>query len=165
MDPEARLHQLVTESVRRLVAAGARDEALGLQKRGRGIAMLRTADSMVPVARAFRLGVLLLGHDGELWSVGKITRAVAPGRPQGLSASVDQRRADRLAASRGHFVEGEVVHYDWAPIAQDSETLRAGTGPLRLRGDDIVVHWGPASGDLRPLEEYLRDREEVMFLD
>lgn len=156
------LRELLAATVLRLDASGATDESLAIVKLPRGIGPLKTSLRMEPVGRAWRLGVLLLSRDGSLFETGKITRSVEPGRPQSLSQSVEQRRADRMAASRGHFRVGEVVNYEFEPIAVDAESLRLGSGPLSLVGADVFVRWGPASTARRPIAAYLDDRIEVL---
>ncbi|MCU1529638.1 MAG: hypothetical protein JWP75_3401 [Frondihabitans sp.] len=148
--------------MRSLSASNARDEALAVVKEPHGIGPLRTSLRMAPVGRAWRLGVLLLTRDGTLYATGKITRAIEPGRPQALSLSVEQRRTDRMAASRGRFALGEVVNYEYTPIAQDPESLARGSGPLTLEGASVFVRWGSALGERRPLPAYLADRAEML---
>jgi hypothetical protein len=158
----AALRELLATTVRELVASNARDEALAVVKEPRGFGPIKTSVRMAPVGRAFRLGVLLLTRDASLFATGKITRAIEPGRPQALSLSVEQRRADRMAASRGHFALGEVVNYEYTPIALDPESLARGSGPLSLEGTDVYVRWGPALAERRLLPAYLVDRAEML---
>lgn len=156
------LRDLLRETVERLRADGAPQETLAVVKNPRGFGPFKTAVSMAPVGHAWRLGVLLLEADGTLHSTGKITRAVVPTRPQGLSRSVEQRRADRLAASRGRFAEGEVVDYAFGEVAQDARSLRLGSGLLSLEGETVLVRWGPAAHEVRPLAAYLADRAALL---
>jgi hypothetical protein len=158
------LDELLRRTVTELDAFGARDEALARVRDPRGIGPFKTAAAMVPVGRAWRLGVLLLDREATLGATGKITRAVEPGWPTNLSLSVEERRADRLAASRGRFVTGEVVNYAYETIDRDPESLAAGSGPLSLDGDRVLVHWGPAAAERRPIAAYLADRIELLHL-
>lgn len=131
----------------------------------RGFGPLKTSLRMAPVGRAWRLGVLLLTREGGLYATGKITRAVEPGRPQALSLSVEQRRTDRLAASRGHFALGEVVNYEYVEVALDAPSLAQGSGPLSLDGVEVMVRWGRNPSERRPLAPYLADRVEMLQRD
>ncbi|GAA4684700.1 hypothetical protein [Frondihabitans cladoniiphilus] len=170
-DPAETLSAIVGRILTGLIERGARDEALAVPKAGRGIGPFRASSSMSPVGRAWRLGVLLVDRDGRLYATGKLTRAVEPGRPQGFSAMVEQRRADRMAASRGKFVEGEVVNYEWTPLTTDSESLRLGSGPLSVgeagstREGAILVRWSATVPDRRMLEPYLEERAALLDLE
>ena len=157
------LAAFLSATVDHLVTIGARDEALAVRKPSRGIAALRTPESMRPVGRAWRLGVLLIERDGSVSAAGKITRAVRPGWAQNLSASVEARRSDRLAASRGKFDDGEVVNYEFTPVSLDIAQLEAGSGPLLLRDGGVLVRWSEAG--YRPLAPYVTDRIEMLMAD
>lgn len=163
-DAPRRLRELLLSTSSELDATGARDEALAVRKDGRGVGPFRSATSMTPVGRAWRLGVLLLDRDGNLAATGKITRAVAPARPQNLSRSVEVRRADRLAASRGSFRDGEVVNYEYTEVPQDAESLASGAHLLSVdpATGAILVRWGTTDSERRPLADYLRDRREML---
>jgi hypothetical protein len=157
------LPHYLSSTVEHLDAISARDEALAVRKASRGFAVIRTPESMTPVGRAWRLGVLLLARDGSVGAAGKITRAVKPGWAQNLSASVEERRSDRMAASRGKFAEGEVVNYDFTPLALDAASLERGSGPLLFRDGVMLVRWSPTG--YRPLEPYVTDRIEMLLAD
>jgi len=157
----ARLHELLTRTATDLTQLAAPDEALGVFTRGRGFARFRGADSIRPTGRAWRLGAVLLTRDGSLYATGKVTRAIVPLRGvTNRSPEADQRRAERLAASRGGFVEGENVNFGHVPIALDGESLARGSGPLSVQGGELFVRWasGDATHGISPLEPYLRDR-------
>lgn len=155
---------LLRATVDRLTAAGARDEALGAVKEPRGFGPFKSSPAIAPIGRAWRLGSLLLGADASLFSVGRITRATDTGRPQGLSLGVEQRRAERIAAMRGHFADGEVVNFDYEPVDTGAAALADGRGTLLLGADGTVrLRWNSA-GDTRALAAYL-DEQVALLLD
>lgn len=156
----AGLTELLKATAATLAERGAKDEAIGELRQPRKILLVTRAAVMEPIGRAWRLGVVLLDRDGRLYATGKITRAVVPGHPTGLSASVEQRRADRLAASRGRFAPGDVINYEVTAIPIDIAAMREGTGPIALRDGEAVVRL-PTGGSV-PLAAYLADRVEVM---
>ena len=156
------LARLLRETAAELDARHARDEALATVKASRKLLLVHTSASMQPAGRAWRLGVLLLGRGGEVWATGRITRATEPKKEQGLSASVEERRDARRAASR-RFAEGEVVNYGHVPVRTDAEALRSGAAePLVLVGDAVHVRWGRGPGELRELGAYLADRADLL---
>ncbi|RKR74392.1 hypothetical protein C8E83_1504 [Frondihabitans australicus] len=158
------MRELLLATAASLEASGAPDEALGVRRAGRGVGPFRSAESMVPVGRAWRLGVLLLGRDGSLAATGSITRAVTPTRAQNLSGQVERRRADRLAASRGSFEEGEVVNFGYSAVAVDAASLEAGAGVVSVAADGtLLVRWGTTDAERRPLADYLRDRAALLL--
>jgi hypothetical protein len=160
------LPALLSSTVARLVSAGVHDEALGAFKPSRGVLIFRTADAFTPVGRAWRLGVLLLDRSGNLYSLGEVTRAVAPGRAAvNRSAAGTERRAYREAASRSAFPPGEAINFGHAPLALDAVALAAGSGPLFLLGGQIMVTVDPASGGATDLERYLADRVAALTGD
>jgi hypothetical protein len=161
-DPAAALHALLAATVAHLESVGARDEALAVVKDPRGIGPFKTQTSMQPTGRAYRLGVILLDTEGRLFRVGKITRATDTGWPQNLSASVEQRRADRRAASRGHFVDGDVVNHGHVEIPQDREHLTADSDPVSFDGEHFFIRWGTTRSERRRLDLYLADRSELL---
>jgi len=157
----ADLAELLRATVAQLQARGAPDEALAEVRVPRSIGPLKRQPRMVPVGRAWRLGVLLLSADGSLRRTGSITRAVEPTRSQGLDSGVEARKEARRRAVRS-FQEGDAVDYDWEPIALDAAALARGSGPLSLRGRELRVQWGPNAHETRPLAAYLVDRIEVL---
>jgi len=120
---------------------------------------------MIPLGRAWRLGVFLLARDGTLHATGSITRAVAPGHPGYQSASAENRREHRAAAFRGPFERGEPVNFDAAVIELDAVSLRASRGPLFLRDDAPLVRWSPSAGEdtAVPFGPYLEDRISLLL--
>jgi len=158
----ADLAQLLRDTAAALDARHARDEALATVKPSRRLLLVHTSASMQPAGRAWRLGVMLLDRDGRAWATGSITRATEPKREQNLSASVEERRDARRAASR-RFTEGEVVNFGHVPLPLDAESLRSGAAdPLLLRGGVVYVRWGQGADELRELRAYLADRSEFV---
>jgi hypothetical protein len=160
------LQRLLAATVDQLAATASRQEAIGYLKTSKGLGLLRRPPVMVPLNRAWRLGRLLLDDDGNLFLAGKLTRAVEPGRPTNLSSSVEQRRADRLAASRGHFSPGEVINYEVTPIAVDATSLENGEGPLSLDGENVLVRWEKTGGQEANsrLDAYIAERMSLLTL-
>jgi hypothetical protein len=160
------LRDLLAATVARLDAAGVHDESLAVLKHSRGVLGLGASDSLVPTGRAWRLGVLLLGRNGELYSTGEVTRAVQPGRAAvNRSAAGEQRRAIRAMAARGNFPRGEVVNFGWEPIELGAASLAAGSGPLSVRDGVLHVRIGQSEIGVVPLEPYLNDRVSILFGD
>jgi len=158
----ARVRELLARTATELEQRAAPDEALGVFTRGRGFARFRGADSIRPAGRAWRLGALLLMSDGALHATGKVTRAIVPLRGvTNRSPEADQRRAERLAASRGGFAEGENVNFGYTPIALDGDALLRGSGPLSVRDGEVLVRWAPGDG-VTPLERYLHERVALL---
>lgn len=160
------LGELLAATVAQLVASASREEAIGYLKTSKGLGLLRRPPVMVPLSRAWRLGRLLIDREANLFTAGKLTRAVEPGRPTNLSFAVEERRSDRLAASRGHFTVGEVINYEVVPVAVDAASLAAATGPLSLDGTTVLVRWegtGGREANLR-LDAYIAERMSLLTL-
>lgn len=161
-DAIAGLRAALDEAVRRLDAAGARDEALAeFVPRHRRLLITREA-TLRPIGRVWRLGVLLLDRHSVLRATGEITRATEPGRPAYQSLSAETRRAYRAAAQRGHFAVGETVDWDAPVIDLDPDALSRSTGPLVLRDGRVLVRWSAASTATIPFETYLAERVELL---
>jgi hypothetical protein len=154
-----RLDDLLARTVARLESLGVADESLGEFRKPRRL--LPAPPSMTPTGRAWRLGVLLVDRELHLYATGEVTRAIEPGRAAvNRSADGERRRSDRMAAARGPFRRGEVVNFGYLPLALDDESLAAGSGPLSLEGETVVVRWGDGFGELgiSPIEDYFDDR-------
>lgn len=168
-DPITRdLRALLAHTVERLETMGVGDEAIATLLPARRIALIRRPAVMEPVARAWRLGVLLLGRDARLFGTGRITRAVEPKHATVyLNEESRQRRELRQAAARGDFMPGDVVNFDVVEIPLDAEGLRAASGPLTLHGDTVMVRWYEGQGDdaLSSLESYLAERLAILLDD
>jgi len=153
-------------AIDRLTAAGARTESLAELRIPRAIGPFRRAPRFVPIARVWRLGVVLLeavpGDAARLFATGSVTRARDPRHPNFTSVSGEERREVREAARRAGFADGETVDYDAQPLPLD-DTL--GTiGPLVLRDGELFVSWsGTRSADsLTPFADYLAERVELL---
>ena len=154
------IRSLILTARNRLADAGAPDEALASfvpEHRGR---LFTKKAVMLPLGRVWRLGVLLLDADAQLYQTGLTTRALEPGRPAYQSLSAEQRREYRAAAYRGKFARGETVNFDATPIVVDPAALRSSPGVLFVRGDRAFVRWSSTAPDEAAvdLEAYLNDR-------
>ena len=160
----AGIRGLLERAVARLTAAGARDEALAEYVPEHRVLLVTRRAVLRPIGRVWRLGVFLLAADGTLFETGLTTRALEPGRPAYQSASAEQRREYRAAATRGRLPHGETVNFDAVEVVLDSEHLRASTGRLFLDGDRARVRWNAGAGDADAvdLESYLTDRVELL---
>lgn len=150
----------IADAVRQLTAANAHTEALARFEPARRRALLFTAEArMVPLGRVWRLGVFLLGLDGQLYATGRTTRAVDPRHPGYQSVSAEERRGYRAAAFRGPFDSGETVNFDAEPIALGEDQASAARA-LVLKGGRPLVRWSAAAPDdaLRPFADYLAER-------
>lgn len=145
-----------------LSAADVPDDALArLESAHRRLGIPRPA-RLRSLGRVWRLGVLLLQSDGTVHATGAVTRAVPPGHPGHVAASVEARREMRAAAFRGPFRPGETVHFD-AP-AIDLAALEGADGPLFTRDGRPLVRWSVSAGDdsARDLEAYLAERVDLL---
>ncbi|MES2092343.1 MAG: hypothetical protein V4531_00840 [Actinomycetota bacterium] len=170
-DPEAipvDLRRLLVDTIERLEAMGVADEAIATLRPSRRIALIPRPAVMEPVGRAWRLGVLLLDRDGRLFATGGITRAIElTHQTVYMNADALHRRELRVAATRGGFAPGDTVNFDVAEIPLEAASLRAGAGPLSLRGDTVMVRWVAGEGDphLAILATYLAERTSILAGD
>jgi hypothetical protein len=137
-----------------LAARGARDEAVGIwrERKVLGVARPPVID---PAGRAWRLGALLLDGEGNLYAVGRVTRAIEP-RDFNSDKTVagEARREEQRAAARGSFVRGETVNFDIRALDP-----AAPEPPLAVVDGELTV----VDGSVRmPLERYLADRAELL---
>lgn len=161
------VRELLDRTIAQLESAGIHDEALAAWKHSKGIFGVGASDSLVPAGRAWRLGVLLLDRAGFLYATGEVTRAVQPGRAAvNRSAAGEERRAIRAIAARGDFARGEVINHGWQPIPLDRASLEAGSGPLTVTDDGVVmVRFDPGDLGVAPLDRYLADRVGILIAD
>lgn len=162
------LGDILHETVKTLEDIGAPDESLGEFKSSRGFLGFRSAPVMQPVGRAWRLGVVLIDQDRNLYSTGQVTRAIEPLRAvTNRSPAAEQRREDRRAAARGRFTVGEVVNHQFVPILLDAKSLQSGSGPLSIEGEAVMVRWdsGQGKNGIALFEWYLKDRVSLFLLD
>ena len=143
-------------TVAELQRIGAPDEALGVLRLGRGIGPLRTAPMLIPIGRAWRLGVLLVDVQGGIYATGEVTRAIEPLiAVTNRSAEAERKRELRRMAARGPFAEGDTINVDFIPLSLDEPAE-----PLTREGDDLLVRL--PSGSRVPLEQYLADRVAIV---
>lgn len=160
-----RARDAVDRAVRALIRASARTETLAEYVPGRRVLGMPRAPRMSAIGPVWRLGVLLLDADGRLYATGRVIRAERAVRKSVTAESVAEQRAYRAAAIKGGLPEGATVVFDAEPIALDADALAAGaaSGPLVMRGDEVLVRWSPTQPDaLIPLEAYLRDRVDLL---
>ncbi len=124
----------------RLVAAHARDEALGVYERpGRTLGVIPRLARIRPAGRVWRLGDYLLMPSGALLRTARVVRVAGMDRRRSVIAvAATEHHELALAARRGGFREGETVNFDAIPL-------------------------DPASLDLPVLEPYLDDRAELLI--
>lgn len=160
----AAVRAILERAASRLAAAGARDEALAVYVEPRKVLGITRQPVLRPVARAWRLGALLLGRDGTLYATGAIIRAGEAGVRNYQSQSAEDRRDLRAAALRGKFAPGETVNHGWtvldpaaftrpAPLDEPAEVVfLAPDGSVRVR-------WNRALGDSasRKLAAYVEE--------
>lgn len=160
----AEVRAATAEATERLAAAGAPDEALAEYTPERRVLLFTRTPRMRPIGRAWRLGVFLLDRDGTLYAAGSSTRAVAPGRANYQSVSGEARRAQRSAAHRARYADGETVNFDARPIALDA-TLAEASGPLFIAGGRALVRWNATADATTAIEfgPYLRERLDLML--
>jgi hypothetical protein len=144
------LSALIARTIEQLDAGGVVEEWLATLKPGRRIGPITTAQRLVPVGRAWRLGELLITRDGQLYSTGSVTRAVQPTDfAANKSPAEHERRELQRAAVRGSFATGSSVNFGYEPISLgETPKLRAVDRVLTLRLQHAEV----------PLETYLGDR-------
>lgn len=140
---------------------GTPREALGRRELpGRVRSALGARPRIVPAGEAWRLGILLLTDDAVL-AAGEILRAAAE-RRRGFTAEASRQRAELQAmCSRGGFAEGATVNIDPTPLDLDVLAVGGRTGPLEMRGTQVLVHWTPGA-DPMSLEAYLDERIRLL---
>lgn len=159
----ADLRTAITHAISRLTASDARTESRAVVTKPRRILGLERAAVLRPAGRVWRLGVVLLDEEGRLYAAGAIVRAVPPGHPGHVSQLAEQRKAERAAALKAGYREGETVNFEAPEIVLDAALLRAADGPVLLRDEGVLVRWSPASGaSLMPLVGYLAERVELL---
>ena len=96
-------------------------------------------------------------------ATGTTTRVTEPGRPQGLTASVELRRAERAAAMQGGFEISDVVNHGTAPIAIDASLIDApADAVLAIRDGVALVRWGRTAAERTRLDAYLADQLDLL---
>ncbi|QLD12119.1 glutaminase [Microbacterium oleivorans] len=151
---------LIDDARRRLAAARAPRERLGVRQEGRRLLGFGRATRILPVGDAWHVGVLLIA-DEEVFATGEVLRARAEA-VRGYTAESQRARSERAAAAfRGGFAEGEPVHLGWSAV--DVARVDGGevSGPLARDGDVVAVTF--AAGARMPLAAYLDDRISLQF--
>lgn len=148
------MHELLVAAVERLDAAGARDEVLVelTQPRWLGVKLAARLDT---VERVWRLGVLLLGHSGNLYATGTTLRVSEPRHPNAQSRLAEDRRELRALALKSGISGGETINLDAVDIHLDA--VDAQSRPVARTDAGLVVAWAPGS-ELTPLAPYLDER-------
>ncbi|AJM77747.1 hypothetical protein C5C66_06740 [Rathayibacter toxicus] len=160
----AGLAEVLTGVIAQLQRRGIDNQAVADLHTPRPLLGFHRKPVMIPVTRAWRLGAVLLGHDGALFATGSVTRAVAPLHANNQSASQEARREIRRAAFDGPFHEGEIVNYRCRRLAIDAAGLAEPGEPLAVRGSEVLLRWAPGLGDqgLMPVARYLADRLDLL---
>ncbi len=146
---------LIDDARRRLAAAQAPRERLGVRQEGRRLLGFGRAARILPVGEAWHVGVLLIA-DHEVFATGEVLRARAEA-VRGYTAESQRARSERAAAAfRGGFAEGEPVHLDWTAVDLARVDGGAASGPLAGGAGGVTVAF--ATGARMPLSAYLDDR-------
>jgi|GEM_PF-2268198 len=161
----------VVDAVARLAEANVPDEAHARYlPESRLLGIIPRRARFEPLGRVWRLGVLLVDRDANVYAVGTTTRAVKPGHRQHQSVSAEERKAVRLAAYNGPFEEGEVVDFDTTPVSLDSEApaplCAPAAAPLYLHDDALLVRWRPDAPDAEgmPFSVYVAEQLDLAIL-
>jgi hypothetical protein len=130
-------------------------------------AFLRTKPaSFQPLGEVWRLGVLLLNADGELYAAGPATRSAERGRPGYQSSSREERREIAAAALKARYPVGTPVNYGALPLPLTEETFThtAEDLPLALSEGEVRVRWraGASLQGAPTLQGYLSDRVALL---
>lgn len=134
------LTELALRAVTQLTAASVPNEALATLRPSRRIGPLTRPAKFVPVGRAWRLGELLVTADGELFSTGRVTRAVVPRDfSANKSPAEDERRELQRAAARGPFAPGDAVNFDYRPAADQTVFEREGQWMVALADTEVAL--------------------------
>lgn len=132
----------------------ARDESLAVLKPPRRF--MPGQPTLLPAGRAWRLGVLLLDADGNLYATGHVTRAIEPKDfNSDKTVAGEQRRDEQRAAARGPFERGDVVNYGFERLS-----LTSPAHPLVGDGDGLFVE---SQFGRTPLEKYLTDHASLLL--
>lgn len=123
------------------------------------------AARMLPIARAWRLGVLLLRNDGNLVQASEVTRSIEPPKGGHNSAYRDQRQVFTAAAFRARLPEGTVVNFNTTPISLDAAELQREESLVFARDNEVWIRWANRAGrdGLMPFDAYLRERVELLL--
>ncbi len=158
----------IARAVATLSARDARTETLAEYVPERRVLGIPLAAKMQPIARVWRLGVLLLDADGGVLGTGQVVRAERPARRSITAEAVAEQRALRAAAVKGGIAEGETVNFGARRVDFDELARTGASGPLVLSdeygaGGKVLVRWSTTQPDaLIDLASYLADRVELL---
>lgn len=155
---------VLARAVQRLSAADAPTEVLGRRVAPtKRFGLFPVAERIVPIGRAWRLGVLLLTSDGLLHGVGEQTRAKRLERVGYVAESARRRDELRDAAARGGVPVGQSVDFDTVELPLDGPGP-FGVGPMELRDGAAVVRWAPGTPlqAAVPLNDYVSERVDLL---
>lgn len=163
-DPVAGIRGMFAEAARELELAQAKDELLAELTTRRLMLGLVRPPVLKPLGRVWRLGVLLLAHDGAVFATGTITRVTETNRPTFQSLAAEERRSYRALAVRSGLPMGETVNFNAEAIVLEETALSEADGPLFLRDGEPFVRWSHSLGSevTMNLNDYLRDRVELL---
>lgn len=141
------LDAILRDAIARLAAVP--DDALGTLRIRRF-----SAPKIVPAGRAWRLGSVLLGRDGQLYRAGRTTRAIEPKEfLANKSNEAAERREEQRAAMRGGFPVGDTVHFGFEPLE-----------PQLIDGVWMIA-WSASVPTLVPLGSFLDERIRLLTSD
>lgn len=156
------LHALrarLADAADRLGAAGVRTELR--TDLVRGPALLGRRPRLVRRERVWRLGVVLLGPAGQIFTGGTVVTGAPLGHPNFRSALALERRELQVAAKRGRIRPDEVVIVGARRVALDPAGFVADPGPFLVDGGRLLVRWSPAA-DPVPVAPYLAERVALL---
>lgn len=117
-----------------LAAAKARDEVLVEVRPGGKVLGIRRPDKWVAVGRAWRLGALLLAHDGRVYRTGTVVRAVTPKDFNADKSLTGEAYRERQREAASHGFEGEVVNRGFTELDPADLDL----ADLQLRAELLI---------------------------
>ncbi|WP_437584574.1 hypothetical protein ACSAGD_04705 [Paramicrobacterium sp. CJ85] len=160
------LAERCAEIARTLTNAGVPTQPLAEYVAARRVAIIFTKQSRLQtIDQVWRLGVVLLNADGQLYAAGTTTRAVDPGWPQYQAQSMEVRREYRAAAMRSQYAEGTTINLNATPITLTPKGIAESGGPLVLHNGEVRVRWSAHVDDSAalPVRSYLDERVELLL--
>lgn len=152
--------------VQQLTMRGIATEPLAEFVPARRVAFVFRRDSrLVEIARVWRLGVLLVDTEANVFTSGETTRAVDPGWPQYQAQSMEVRREYRAAAVRSRFPEGATININATPIDVSVDGLTDAVGVVFLHEGHVRVRWSAhvADENAMPIGGYLSEHAELLL--
>lgn len=113
--------------------------------------------------RVWRLGVLLLSEQGDWFTAGETTRAVAPGHPGHVSVERERRRDLTRAAYESNFEEGAVLYFNSPRIMLAIGDTPDPQSAIVMIDGELRVRWNRALhlSTARPLHTYVKEQVEL----